>query len=252
MKYTAKYFKDDLPEWKKRKDPTNCRFFVRPLSFFVSAFCANHKITANEVSYFSVVIALVSCICFLFNDRYTNIIGAVLINLWLLLDCVDGNLARSVKKQPFGEFADALSSYVMVAFMCTAFGYFVYVNGGVMVSVGQPICIVIGAIASTFDTLARLIYQKFRNTEMDLEKEKKIKSEMDLNKDHDSTGRLIVRAQEALGVGGWLPHFILFAVIFNFMDLILIYCFFFYGAFFVAGTILNLRKVLRYQKEGSR
>ena len=33
-KYSPKYFKKDLPEWKRRKDPITSKFFYRRLSFY--------------------------------------------------------------------------------------------------------------------------------------------------------------------------------------------------------------------------
>ena len=122
MKYTAKYFKDNMPEWKRKKDAFVVQKFYRPLSFYGSSFAANHGISANTVSYFSVIVAIIGCILFLFDSKGLCICGAVLFSVWSWLDCVDGNLARSVRKQPFGEFADSMSSYILVGLMGSAMG----------------------------------------------------------------------------------------------------------------------------------
>lgn len=37
MKYTAKYFKDNMPEWKRKKDAFVVQKFYRPLSFYGSS-----------------------------------------------------------------------------------------------------------------------------------------------------------------------------------------------------------------------
>lgn len=248
MRYTAKFFKESMPEWKRKKDPLNCRFCIRPLSFLGSAFCANHGITANMVSYFSSIVAITSCVFFLVNDRKINIIGAVLINIWLWLDCVDGNIARSVKKEPFGEFADALSSYILVAFMCTSFGVYVYRNGGIVSESGKAIYIVLGAFASTFDTITRLANQKYKNTETELLFEQCNDKHNTVNREHSNVKFWLGHIEEAMGVGGWLPHFILLAVIINCMDLIVVYCFLFYGVFFIFGTLISVQKAINNQK----
>lgn len=249
MKYTAKYFKDGMPKWKRKKDPINCRYFVRPLSFFGSAFCANHGITANRVSYFSSLVAIASCACFLVDIKTVNIIGALLMNVWLWLDCIDGNIARSVRKEPFGEFADAISSYILVAFMCTSFGVYVYRNGGGFTNSGNVIFIVLGAFSSTFDTLTRLSNQKYNNSEYELNLHNQENEKDNLKTDTRDLMFLIRHLEEALGIGGWLPHFILLAVIFNFMDLIVLYCFLFYGAFFVFGMMMSIHKAVKKQRE---
>ena len=48
MKYTAKYFKDNMPEWKRKKDAFVVQKFYRPLSFYGSSFAANHGIKPEE------------------------------------------------------------------------------------------------------------------------------------------------------------------------------------------------------------
>ena len=117
-KYTIRFFKETLPEWKRKKDSFVLKLFFRPLSFVTSSIAANLNITANTVSYFSILLAIVACILFLIPNFICNIFGAIFVNLWILSDCTDGNLARSVKKQPFGDFADSASSYILIAFLC--------------------------------------------------------------------------------------------------------------------------------------
>lgn len=128
-------------------------------------------ISANTVSYFSAVVAVVASGLFLFNSFITHILGAFLIKVWLLLDCVDGNLARGVKKQPFGGFADGISSYLLVGLSCTTIGVATYFEGGLLVQTGNPWVILMSALASSSDSLMRLVYQKYKNTERDLAEE---------------------------------------------------------------------------------
>lgn len=247
VKYTYNYFKESMPEWKKRKDPINCRYVIRPLSFYGSAFCANHGISANVVSYFSAIVAIIGCACFLIDNKTINIIGAILMNVWLWLDCVDGNIARSVKKEPFGAFADSLSSYTLVALMCTCMGVCAYHNNGILVGKGTVWLIILGSFASTFDTLTRLVNQKYKNSEIELIEQGVLEKPDNIDKEHNEEGNLAVRLEEALGIGGWLPHFILLAVIFDCVDIIIFYCFLFYGSFFAIGMLMNVGKAIKKQ-----
>lgn len=130
MQYTAQFFRDNLPVWKRRKDSLPIKIFYRPVSFFTASFCANHGISANSVSVFSTFVGLIACVMFLFGRWELNIIGALLISLWLILDCTDGNLARCVKAQPFGEFVDSESSYTLVAFLGVSLGMSVFLRTG--------------------------------------------------------------------------------------------------------------------------
>ena len=179
IKYSPKYFRDNMPEWKRKKDPPLSRIFYRPLSFVFSSLFSNLGITANDVSYFSIIVALSSCVMFLIQNHVCHIIAAILTNIWLLFDCIDGNIARSVKKQPFGEFADGISSYILVAFLCTSMGISVYFSGGAIVDKHCIWIVLLGALASTSDTLMRLIYQKYKSTERELADEGIIEIEND-------------------------------------------------------------------------
>ena len=90
MKYTAQYFRGNMPEWKKREASLPERIIYRPISFHVSAFCANHEIHANTVSVFSTFVAVAACFMFLFANYWCNITGALLASLWCILDCTEG------------------------------------------------------------------------------------------------------------------------------------------------------------------
>ena len=254
MNYTAKYFKDNLPEWKRRKDPVLSRIFYRPLSFYGAAFCANHRISANTVSYFSALLAIIASLMFLIDSNEVNVCAAILINVWLFLDCVDGNLARSVKKQPFGAFADSISSYILVGVMCTTMGVVVFRNGGYLVQEGNIWIVIAGAMASSSDTLMRLIYQKYKATARELVDDEIIKKEDDKRTDDNQVDSLPVRIEAELGVGGILPLAILLGTCFKFLDLIVIYCLLYYGGACVVMSSSYVRKAMNHtadwEKEG--
>lgn len=230
MRYTAKYFRDNFPEWKRIKDPITLRIFYRPVSFHMAAFCANHGIQANTVSVFSTFIAVIACFTFLFADYWCNIAAALLLSLWMLLDCTDGNLARSIKPQPFGEFVDSESSYTLVAFLGSCVGMSVYFTegAGVIFRNGNAWGIFAGAMASASDTLMRLIYQKYQNVAGDLSAKKIIPPHREKRTEHEYSASLRVRLEQWPGIGGFLLPLILVAAVFNALDLIVIYMVIYY------------------------
>lgn len=251
MRYTAEYFKQGMPDWKRKKDPLFVKIIYRPLSFYVSAIVANNGIMANDISYFSSLVAIVSCSFFLFNNYYLHIAGAVLMNIWLLLDCVDGNLARSVKKQPFGEFADAMSSYILVAFMCSAVAVAVYYEGGVLVPPNSHWIIYCGAIASSSDTLMRLIYQKYKATERELISQGIVMTEEDDRTDHSKVSSWRVRIEMELGICFLAPASI-FCSVFRCFDLFVFYCLFYFGGSCIVTTCMQIKKARIAEKRGNR
>ena len=244
MEYSAGYFKEQMPDWKRKKDPILSRIFYRQVSFKLAAILANHNISANSVSYFSAILGIIACFCFLLSNWTFHVIGAVLINIWLILDCTDGNLARSVKKQPFGEFADGISSYILVGLMCSAMGITVFHEGGLFFHPGQYLFIYIGALASSADTLMRLIYQKYKATERELADSGIIKIEKDARTDHSQVRNLKVRIESELGIGGLLPLFILLASIFKALDLVVIYCFLYYVSSCLIASLIFIKKAI--------
>lgn len=247
MKYSTKYFKNSMPEWKRKKDPFFLRLFYRPISFWVANLCVKAGVNANEISIYSAIIAIIACILYIPDNLNVNIIGGVLISVWLLLDCVDGNLARSFKKQPFGEFVDAMSSYILVAFLGTCLGIHVYYSGGILFDEKCPWGIVLGAVASSSDTLMRLIYQKYKNTYRDLEEQGVIGKEKDVRTDKREVGSIRVRIEMELGIAGILPIAILICTIFEVLDLVLVYMFIYYGGACVVATVMYVNKVMKYK-----
>lgn len=242
MKYTYSYFKNGMPDWKRKKDPILSRIFYRKVAFGLAAICANLGFSANSVSYFSAVIGIIASLCFLSPYHCFHIVGAILINIWLILDCTDGNLARSVKSQPFGEFADGISSYILVGLLCTMMGVAVFFEGGVFIDAGCPWIILIGALASSSDSLMRLIYQKYKNTERDMADKGIIKLEKDERTDHSKVGSFRVRVEAEFGIGGILPSVILLASVFRALDLVVLYCFFYYGSSCILASLLYIKK----------
>lgn len=221
--YTAKYFRESIPEWKWKKDPLIARLFYRRVSFYLSSYCANRGVSANSVSYFSIIIALLSCVCYFIDNHYIHIIGAVLINLWLVLDCVDGNLARSVKKQPFGEFADAVSSYLLIAFIYISMSLCVYFEGGLVFNEKNIWVVILASIATVSLLLTLLINSKFNQGMNEYHisflgeenyKEPVRKGKMPTKIEH---------IRETLSIGGILPALILIATIFYAVDVIIFF-----------------------------
>ncbi|MCI7766518.1 MAG: CDP-alcohol phosphatidyltransferase family protein [Oscillospiraceae bacterium] len=248
MKYSPKYFKNNLPRWKWKKDPVLSKLFYRPVSFLTASICANLNISANTVSYFSALLAAAASACFLFNSRSAAITGAVLVNVWLILDCTDGNLARSVKSQPMGEFADSISSYILVAFLFNAMGYYVYRKGGMFISSGCGIALIAGMFASSFDTLSRLIYQKFNAVKNDYYGSKGIKT--DEGQSESKINKLRIRIDSELGLGGILPIAVLLGTVFDLLDAVLILWSAYYGALFVGSLMYHIFKAVSIAKTG--
>ena len=133
-------------------------YVLRPVSFWVAAVFAFFKISANAVTWLSLVIGLIGFLLFLRGDHLSQIIASLLIFIWAILDCVDGNLARYYKTQSiFGDFLDSLVCYITFAFLPISIAYSINNN-----NLSSEILYFLGWMYSIGFTLSRLIYQKFK------------------------------------------------------------------------------------------
>lgn len=248
MFYSPKYFYDNMPKWKRKKDPILTRIFYRPLSFVCSSIASTLRISANAVSYFNILVALAASVLFLFNDKTCAVVGAVLVNVWLLLDCTDGNIARSVRKQPYGEYADSISSYFLVPLMCICIGFYAYNRGGFLI---QPLwlwIILVGVMAGLSDTMMRLVYHKYKEVTRHMVEMGVVEELKDDRNDHSKVNSIRVRLESDFGVGGILPLLTLLAVIFNCTDILLLYCLAYYGGSFLITVGMSTLKAMKYGK----
>lgn len=239
-----KEFKEALPEWKRKKDPPLSRIFYRPLSFGMAALFTKFGIGANTVSNISTVIGVIACIFFAIPFYWSGIVGAVLVNLWLILDCTDGNIARTIKKQPFGEFVDAVSGYILTGLMFNILGARVYLFGGIL-NISPVVIMVLGGLASSFDSLMRLVYQKYVVISREENMDGKVQPD---GSNASFIDKVRIKIDQNLNLGGILPLAVLLASIFNALDLVILFWVLYYGAVFAATTVYLVRKTIKLQK----
>ena len=79
---------------KKDKSNVYMRYVCRFLSIYMTRAILPTAITANQVSVAMIAMGFISGIFFLSPMPGTFAVGAVLLQLWYLLDCMDGEVAR--------------------------------------------------------------------------------------------------------------------------------------------------------------
>lgn len=247
-KYTAKYFSERLPEWKRKRDPIVVRTFFRPLSFPCSAIFSNMGLTANDVTIISIIVALIADTLFFMakTSRAMGVAASILISVWLLLDCSDGNMARSVRKQPYGEFLDALGSYILVAFLGVGLGRYVFYNGGLVLTAGSITPIFVGTCSSIFDLLMRTTHQKYIVTGLEYSNKQEEKAD---DSAKNTFTKIKDRVQLELGIGGILPPIILVCAITNTLDLVSIYLLLYNGLSCVFIVLLYIHRTMKLKNQ---
>lgn len=234
--YSLKEIIRSLPEKKNSKSSLWVKLVVRKVSFFLTYLFINAGCSAWGASIISVLVALAGSVCFAVDNPVFRIIGVSLIEIWLVLDCVDGNIAR-VKKtcSEMGEFIDALSGYYVTGFVYFFVGIAAYYTTNIF-GHNAFILVVLGGVSTIAGLLARIIHQKYTYSIMvinqaDLTSHTEIPEESVNNK--NSIQYLRSRIDKEIGISGLFMPFLIVALVFDLFDLFTI----FYCAFQCCGLI---------------
>jgi len=85
-------------------------YFIRPASFYLTAWLYRLKISADQATLLGFFVGLIS-LFLAYSGQF--IYSALLLNLFYVIDCVDGNLARLGTPTKVGEYLDAISGDVI-------------------------------------------------------------------------------------------------------------------------------------------
>jgi phosphatidylglycerophosphate synthase len=92
-------------------EPVN-RYIQVPIAKQIVDFLKNTPVTPNQVTYFSVLVGFASGYAFSFSTPIFLILGGALLEITLVLDCVDGQLARAKgMSSDWGRLIDGIAGY---------------------------------------------------------------------------------------------------------------------------------------------
>ncbi|HOV38937.1 MAG TPA: CDP-alcohol phosphatidyltransferase family protein [Spirochaetales bacterium] len=230
--YSMRAIWASLPAEKRKSDAYWTQWVLRPFSIPVSWIFLRLKVSANGVSYLSALTALVGGILLCIDSASARIGGALLLNLFAVLDCVDGNIARVTKTTgPWGAWADALGGYVAYASALLGAGMAAEMMcGGVSDSTGGILpagaFAFLGGLAAGSNLLMRLVYQSYKNVRQEKASE-------------DIAGEK--RISENLGVTGMLMPAVLIGVCTGALPIVVA----FYAVLYGGGCIVSIGKLIR-------
>jgi phosphatidylglycerophosphate synthase len=145
-------------------------FVIRPLSFPVTWVAFRAGLTANHVSALSLGVNL-GGLGLMASGRPTAMVtGVALVLVALVLDCVDGTMARTTKRfTPMGEWLDALSAYLLYAgfHVCSGIGAWLSIVRGspVVAWPADPAwggaLVALGAVAAAAMSIGVMMTAKF-------------------------------------------------------------------------------------------
>ena len=147
----------------KKEDDINEIFaylVIRPISFWVAPLFAILNVTANSVTWLSMLFGILGMVFFLSGGYEAQVLGSICIVIWLILDHVDGNLARYYGSQSsFGDYLDSFVCYFVFAFLPIFIALSTIESKTYFPS---EAILIFGWLFSIGFTLPRLLYQKFR------------------------------------------------------------------------------------------
>jgi len=232
-------FRKTISQEKNRKDSLWVRYVIRPVSFYVASFFKRLGFTANGVTYLSIIVVFLAFILFLLESRIFTIAGAVLVQIWMILDCVDGNLARVSKtKNPYGDAIDAMSGYTMYGFVFLGLGMVAERDSGWLNHYTPDyFFVLLGGIAAVCTLTARLVFQKFATTEYKLKASNRQLS--------NRPRRVVYFVDKNIGLSGFFMPAMLITVAFSFTQVLVV----FYAIYYLAVLMFcYLRFILKVQR----
>lgn len=99
------------------------RLYMREISLHIDPYLVNTRITPNQLTYLMVVVGVIGGAVLLVPGLTGAILAAVLFQIYLLLDCVDGEVARWRKQTSItGVYLDRIGHYLCEAALLIGFG----------------------------------------------------------------------------------------------------------------------------------
>ncbi len=203
---------------KKKEDiqESFAYYFIRPISFWVSPLFVIFNVSANFVTWLSLIFGLSAFVLFFKGGYEFQIIASIFILIWLILDHVDGNLARYYKTQSlFGDFLDSLVCYIVFAFIPISISHSL-ANDNHSLDIKE--LYILGWMFSIGFILSRLIYQKFKQID-----NKKYKNVLSGSNRNSLLHKSFYFVNNLFNPSGMLVPFLVLSSIFRQLELFLIF-----------------------------
>lgn len=223
MKASIRQIQQTLP--RDKSCPWWVKLWVRKTGHYVTWVAVRLGLSANQISVFAIAVAVVGSLFLGWANINYRVFGAVLLNIWLILDCVDGDIARLTNTaSSSGEFMDALGGYYATA------GIYVGSGFGAWQFTGRLEWVIVGTMTSVLSLLSRLI-----NTKAHL---------IERRNSSKGTIRLGKTIIENIEISGCLMPALLVATWYNLLHWLLVFYCAFWMLALIAVTVLSVRDAM--------
>ena len=116
---------------QESKDSIPAVFFYRRISIYVTKLLLHTSITPNQITVFSFLLAVISCFLFFLGGYFCVLGGATILQLHVVLDCVDGEIAKIKSLQSKeGALLDVALDRVSDILIFTALAFSIFNTDG--------------------------------------------------------------------------------------------------------------------------
>lgn len=253
MKYTFKDITASLTKKKNSRSSLWIQLWVRKASFPVTWVLINSGWTANMVSLLSWFVVFAAAVLLCVNNFWCMLAGVILTNFWLILDCVDGNIARVKKVKTFmGDFYDAVAGYSPFSFTTVALGVAAYHTSVLVPEQYRIWLILIGGVGAVSNLYMRLVHQKYQNCFFAAKKILGELEEITLKDTEDKRSFAYIREQidKNFGVSGLFMPWLFVALFTNTFDIMVVCYAAYYVLAFLAISVLYCRRATAFEIQG--
>jgi len=129
------------------------RHIIRDLALYVTRPLLKTSITANQVTFISILVGVAAAFFFMIPSSFGLIMGTLLLQFWYLLDHVDGQIARYKKTSSItGVFFDYITHYLVHSIAFIGLGIGAYLSQGIV------LMLVLGSISALFMAFVSMFY----------------------------------------------------------------------------------------------
>ncbi len=138
----------------KKKDRSIIFGFYRPISIFLCRLLIKTKITGNQISVF---LMFFSIFCFVLIAINKIILGTLLLQVALLLDCMDGAMARMRKQESLkGVYFECMWHECILPLFYLSLGIYTWKV------FNNPIYIMLGSLTAISILIINLLHHRYR------------------------------------------------------------------------------------------
>lgn len=138
------------------------RYVTVPISFYIASILHKVGLSANQVTYLAIGTSFLGAASTVISTDISLLLGSILFMTYLILDGVDGNIARyNEKSNPYGTWVDNLGGYITYPLIFLSVGIAaesLFTQYGFLDDVNYIFVSAVGAISNL---LVRNQHQKF-------------------------------------------------------------------------------------------